>query len=320
MINVLLLLALPEKIRMQYYTVLREKFPGLTIHLAEHVDKADPYLGCADVLVTFGPHLGERADQVFRSAKNLKWVQALGTGVDNIADVPSLGKDVVITNMHGVHGAPMSEAAIMSMLALARDLPRVVRNQDRHSWDRWPAKLLSGKTAGIFGVGSIAEALAPRCKALGMTVVGITTTRREVEGFDRMRGRDELLVAVREFDFFVLLTPYTPQTHHIVNAEVLAAMKPTAYLINLARGGIVDEQALLEVLREGKIAGAALDVFGKEPLPEDHPFWSLKNLIITPHLGGLNEDYAQLSLPTVEENLRRFTAGDTKYLLNLVKR
>lgn len=318
--NVLILLAMPEKVRMQYFNGIREKFPELNVNVVEHVSKVDPYIETADVLITFGPHLAERADQVFAKARNLKWVQALGTGVDNIADRPELGPEVLVTNIHGIHGAPMSEAAFMAMLALARDFPRVVRNQDKHAWDRWPAKLLSGKTVGIFGVGAIAEALAPRCKAFGMKVVGISSSKREVAGFDQMRGREELKEVVAELDYLVLLTPYTAQTHNIIDAEILSLMKPTSFVLNLARGGVVDEEALAQALTQGTIAGAALDVFNQEPLPADNPLWSLKNVIITPHLGGLHDRYVDDALPVIEKNLRCFLAGDTGSMINLVAR
>lgn len=318
--NVLILLNLPEKVRMQYFNGIRERFPELKVDVVDHVSKVDPYIASANVLITFGPQLADRADEVFAAARNLKWVQALGTGVDNIADRPTLAKDVLITSIRGIHGAPVSEAAMLSMLAFSRDFPRVVRNQDKHLWDRWPARLLSGKTVGIFGVGSIAESLAPRCKAFGMKVIGISSSTREVASFDQMRSSAELKEAVRELDYLVLLTPYTPRTHNIVNAEILAAMKPTAFLINLARGGVVDEKALQQALSEGKIAGAALDVFSQEPLPEDSPFWSMKNVIVTAHFGGFYDRYANDALPVIEQNLRCFLAGDTRNMVNLVTR
>jgi phosphoglycerate dehydrogenase-like enzyme len=320
MTNVLIILTLPEPVRLRYLNGIRDRFPELTVNLVDHASKADPYIGDADVLITFGPMLVDRADQVLGKATQLKWIQALGTGVDNIADRPSLGRDVVITNIHGIHGPAMSEAAIAAMLALARDVPRVVRNQDRRAWERWPARLVDGATVGIFGVGAIAEVLAPKCKALGMNVVGITSAKRAMPEFDRMYGRDELLTAVGELDYLVLLTPYSPQTHNLIGDSVFAAMKRSSYLINLARGGVVDEAALLRALQDGQIAGAALDVFAQEPLPADHPFWALKNVIITPHLGGFYDRYVDNALPVIEANMRKFLSGDTKTMINLVTR
>jgi phosphoglycerate dehydrogenase-like enzyme len=269
------------------------------------------------MLLTFGPMM---KDEVFANAPKLKWVQALGTGVDGVTDQPSLSKDVVVTNIRGIHGAPVSEAAIMSMLALSRDLPRSVRSQDQNSWTRWPPKLLDNKTVGIYGIGLIAEALAPRCKAFGMTVWGYSSTVREVPGFDRMLLRSDLIPTAKELDYLVLLVPYSEETRHSIDAKVFAAMKPSAFLINVARGGVVDEDAMMEGLKSGQIAGAALDVFQTEPLPADHPLWSMKNVIITPHLGGFCDVYADLALVTVEHNMECWLRGDVASMQNVVSR
>jgi len=313
--NLLILLTLPEAVRSQYFNHIRNTFPELNVSMVDHHSKVGPHIGAADILVTFGPMM---ADHVVKEATRLKWIQALGSGVDGIVDLPSLRKEVRVTNLHGIQGAPVSEAAMMAMLALSRGLPRVVRNQDRHKWDRSPARLLKDKTVGIFGVGVIAEELAPKCKAFGMTVVGISSAKRPVPGFDRMYGRDELEKAVRELDYLVLLTPYSAATRGIVGEKILAAMKPGAYLVNLARGGVVDEAALIGVLREGRIAGAALDVFAEEPLPEDHPLWDMDRVLVTPHLGGFCDVYVDHALPVVERNLRAFLSGDYAAMVNVV--
>jgi D-2-hydroxyacid dehydrogenase (NADP+) len=255
---------------------------------------------------------------VLRAGTRLKWVQALGTGVDNLIDRPVLRQDVIVTNVHGIHGPPVSEAAIASMLALARDLPRAVRAQDARDWARFPARLLHNKTVGIFGIGAIAEQLAPKCKAFGMRTIGVSSAPRPVAGFDRMHASTALAGVVGEFDFFVLLTPLTEKTRNAVDAKVLAAMKPTSYLVNLARGGVVDEPALVEALKTGRIAGAALDVFNEEPLPADHPFWAMQKVIITTHQGGFCDVYIDYALPTVEANMRCFLNGDIGGMINVV--
>jgi D-2-hydroxyacid dehydrogenase (NADP+) len=256
--------------------------------------------------------------KILEQAPKLRWIQTLGTGVDNLIDQPTLRKDVVVTNVRGIHGPPVSEAALASMLALARNLPGAVRGQDAHEWRRWPAQLLHDKTVGIFGVGLIAEALAPICKAFGMTVAGVSSAPRPVASFDRMHSRDELLQVVGDFDFLVLLTPLTPATRNSIDAKLLATMKPSSFLINLARGGVVDEPALVEALKAGRIAGAALDVFTQEPLPSDHPFWSMQNVIITTHQGGFCDVYIDYALPTVETNMRAFLKGDLGGMINVV--
>ena len=317
MTKALLLLALPEPVRKKYYERIRAAFPQLEVNLVDHHGKVGPYIGEAQILITFGAHM---APHVLEQAAKREWVQAVGTGVDGITDQPALGDNVLVTNMHGLHGDSVPEAAVMLMLALARKLHRSIRSQAARRWDRFPSSLLKGKTAGIFGIGAIAEALAPKLKAFGMTVVGISSSPRAVPGIDRVVHRDEMPRVVPEFDHFVLLTPYTAETRGIVNAKVFAALKPTAFLVNLARGGVVDEPALVEVLRAGRLAGAALDVFATEPLPEDHPFWTMENVIVTPHLGGFHDQYVDQALPTIEENLRRWLAGDTAHMVNVVRR
>ncbi len=317
MTNVLIVLTLPEPVRMQYFDHLKQHFPGVRLDMVDHHTKVDPYIAAAEVLITFGPHV---ANHVFEKARNLKWVQALGTGVDGIADQPALRKDVLLTNMHGFHGGPVSEAALLAMLSLARGLPRSLRQQAQRKWERFPVKLLKGKTVGIFGVGTIAVELAPKCKALGMKVVGVSSAARTLPGFDAMHAREELEQAVGDWDYFVLLTPFTPETKNIVDAKIFAAMKTSAFFVNLARGGVVDEDALLDALKEKRIAGAALDVFAKEPLPEDSPFWDMDNVIVTQHQGGFFDGYPGFALPVVEENMRKYLAGDLKGMINVVKR
>ena len=315
MTNLLILLAMPEAVRNQYRDRLAARFPEINVTLLDHHSKVGPYIALADALLTFAPML---SDHVLEQAQRLKWVQALGTGVDNLIDRPALRRDVIVTNVHGIHGAPVSEAALAGMLALARNLPRALRLQDQHEWQRFPAQLLHNKTVGIFGIGAIAEALAPKCKALGMQVAGVSSAPRTVDGFDRMHHTGELAKIVGTFDFFVLLTPLTEKTRNCIDATVFAAMKPTAYFINLARGGVVDETALIAALRDKRIAGAALDVFVQEPLPPDHPFWDMDNVIITTHQGGFCDVYIDHAWPTLEANMRCFLAGDFGGMINVV--
>ena len=246
--RLLILLTLPPDVTGQYRQRLGRAFPELAIDVASSRETLGPVLGKADCLLTFGQMMKNLSVDI-ADAPNLKWVQALGTGLDGITDQPALKPSVTVTSLHGVHGAPVSEAALGSMLALSRDTPAAVRAQDARQWKRWPAKLLHEKTVGILGIGVIAEALAPKCKAMGMTVVGITSSPRSVPGFDRVQPMSELMTILPTLDYLVLLTPYSPATHHMIDAKVFAAMKPTSYLINVARGGVVDEPAMIEALR-----------------------------------------------------------------------
>ncbi len=273
----------------------------------------------ADILVTFGQMMKNLSVEL-TDAPKLRFIQALGTGMDGITDQPALKPEVVVTSLHGVHGAPVSEAALAGMLALSRNLQGAVRAQDERQWRRWPARLLHEKTVGIVGVGVIAEALAPKCKAFGMNVLGISSAKRDLPGFDRMHHMDELLDVLPVCDYVVLLTPYSEKTHNLMGRQAFAAMKPRSYLVNVARGGVVDEDALMDALKPGgNLAGAALDVFAHEPLPQDHPLWSFENVIITTHQGGFCDVYVDLAMPILEHNIREFLAGNLKGMMNVVR-
>ena len=302
------------------FDFVRTEFPVLDVHLATKPADVDPHIGDAEILITFGAHLGLDAESILGRGKKLKWVMALGTGVDHITDVPVLRAEAMVTNMHGMHGVPMTESALLSMLAFAREMPRMLNNQEKHHWERYGARLLYGKTVGIFGIGAIAEVLGPVCKAFGMKVIGITSSQRAVPGFDQMVRRDQLTSILGTLDHFVILTPLTDETRNIIDAKMLAAMKPGAFLINLARGGIVDEPALIEALQQRRIGGAAIDVFVQEPLPVDHPFWVMDNVILSPHIGAFNADYVSQVLPFVKQNLVDYLAGNIDRMINVVRK
>jgi len=253
-----------------------------------------------------------------REAHSLKWIQVFTTGTDHITNMRSLKPETIVTSMRGIHGPQMAEMALMLMFALARDLPRMIRNQADERWERFLQRRLYGKTVLILGVGIIGGELGPRCKALGMTVVGVSNSPRAMPGFDRIVPRADLTKAVPEADFLVVLVPFERGTDKIVNAELFRAMKPSAYLINIARGGVCDEQALIAALREKRIAGAALDVFQTEPLPADSPLWRMDNVIVTPHHGGQCDVYNELVLGLFQKNLECFLEGRVSDMVNLV--
>ena len=259
-------------------------------------------------------------DELVSRAPKLRWVQSLTTGTDQIVKLRALGDVVVVTSTRGMHGPQMSELVFLHMLALARDFPRMQRNQAAAAWERWPQPLLWGKTVTIVGLGAIAEALAPRCKAFGMTVVGVSGTPRAIAGFDRVMARSELAEAASLADFLVLIVPLSPDTENLVDARVIGAMKPGAYLVNAARGGVLDEDALLVALRERRIAGAGLDVFRRQPLPPDSPWWREPRVIVTPLVGGMSDIYLQQAFPIVDANLRLFLQGRLGELHNTVAR
>lgn len=240
--------------------------------------------------------------------------------MDGIIDSPDLAHGVTLSSMRGIHGPQVSELVFMFMLSFSRNYPRLLQNQSDGVWQRWPGKILQNKTIGLLGVGAISEALAKRCKAFEMEVVGITNTPRELENFDRLVPRSELLDAVAELDFLVALVPLNDDTRGLVGEAVFKAMKPSAFFINVARGVVVDEPALLAALDKGSIAGAGLDVFQQEPLPDDSPLWSHPNLVLTPHIGGMVDVYVDQTMPILMHNIRAFLDRDESAMRNLVKR
>jgi phosphoglycerate dehydrogenase-like enzyme len=299
-----------------YKKDLEARFPEIPMYAVISEEDIRHHVEKMDILVT----IFRVSDELLKQAVNLKWVQALTTGVNYIINRPSLRKEVIVTSCRGIHGPQMSEMAFLLMLALNRNFPQVVRNQDQRIWERWPGKLLYQKKIGILGVGVIGEEIARKCKAFGMTVFGMDIVRREIDSVDFFYGPEDLPQVAKEVDYLILVAPSTPETLKIVGTKVLSSMKPTAFLINIARGELVDEEALIQALETGEIAGAALDALSMEPLPKDHPLWRTRNVIITPHVGGMSDIYREQVMPIIEENLRRFLRGERRNLINYIER
>ena len=299
----------------QYHKPLTRLFPGVTFHAVHHGSEANPIAADLDVIIGLGHHI---PNDLIKSASNLKWIQALTTGTETLTAPGVLPPHVLLTSTRGIHGPQMSELAFLNMIALNRNFRKMQRNQAEGKWDGWNQPVLQGKTVVIVGLGVLAEHLAERCKLFGMTTVGVSSGRLEAPHFDEVHHRDKLAQVAARADFLVLLVPYSPATHRMISREVLSAMKPTAFLVNLARGGVLDEAALTELLQAGRIAGAAIDVFSTQPLPPDNPLWTMPNVIITPNVGGRSENFVEQTLTIVEPNLRAFLEGRLKDLQNRV--
>jgi phosphoglycerate dehydrogenase-like enzyme len=213
----------------------------------------------------------------------------------------------------------MAEMALMLMMALVRQLPRMLKNQQRAVWEKWPQPLLFGKHVVVVGIGSIAGELAPRCKALGMRVTGVSASARAVPHFDEVRSRTELPEALKSADFVVVLVPFDETSRGLFSAQMLGHLPPHAILVNLSRGGVVDEEALYRALSEGRLAGAGVDVFAIEPLPADSPLWHTPNLIVTPHVAGLSDIYAEQAAMPLLTNVRAMAEGRVEDLVNRVR-
>ena len=310
-----LFIGAPEADAREFESRARADFPHLDLVATNDRNIALGQVEDADALI--GHHF-QFDESMLSRARRLRWIQSLTSGTDSILKLTSLRADVIVTSTRGMHGPQMSELVFLQMLALSRDFPRMQRNQSAGTWERWPQSLLWGKTIVIVGIGAIAEALAPRCKVFGMTVYGISDTPRITTGFDEVFARGELKRLAALADFLVLIVPHSPKTEKLIDAAVLAAMKSSAFLINVARGGVLDEDALLEALRQKRIAGAALDVFRTQPLPKDHPLWHEDNVIITPLIGGMSDVYLAQAYPVVRDNLRLFLNSQLTAMKNVV--
>lgn len=298
-----------------YRSFLEPIFPNVDFLYAADGSAAARYLRDAEVIVSIGRWL--TADMV-NGAKNLKWIQCNITGTDHL-DASLAGRpDMILTNGRGIHGPQMTEMALLHMLALYRQVRRLAKNQETHIFDRFLPKVLDTRIVAILGLGAIAEHMARTFKALGMTVYGISRTDRPVDGIDKVFSRESMIEAVADVDFLVALVPYSADTDKIINADTFKAMKSTACLINIARGGVVDEAALIEALNDGEIAAAGLDVFEVDPLPDDSPLWNMENVFVTPFVGGRSDMYAERILTVIEPNLRAYVNGNLDKMINVV--
>ncbi|HNO84575.1 MAG TPA: D-2-hydroxyacid dehydrogenase [Anaerolineales bacterium] len=247
----------------------------------------------------------------------LKWAQSLWAGVEPLLD-PALRRDYVLTNARGVFGGLMSEYVLGYLLAHERRILQMEEDQKNKHWNDSDTGTLRGKTIGLLGVGSIGADVARTAKFFGMTVRGYTFSSEASSDVDKYYHGNDLLEFAKGLDYLVNILPNTKDTHKIINADLLAALPPHALVINVGRGPAVDEAALLEALSRQKVAGAVLDVYEKEPLPQDHPFWSTPNLHMTFHTAALSlpEDLTRIFL----ENYNLYNEGKPlKYQVDFEK-
>ncbi len=242
-------------------------------------------------------------------ATRLKWLHVGGTGVDRLLPLGDLRPDLVISNTPGLNAEMMADYVLCTLLMLTWDFPRLWRNQIAHKWERWGVERVEGKTVVLVGIGNIGQAIARRTRSLGMHVIGVRHAQRPSPGMDRVVGIAQLPSVLGEADYVVLALPLTPETRGLMGRRELEAMKSSAYLINVSRGSIVQEQTLIAALKAGNLAGAALDVFETEPLPAESELWQLPNVILTPHLSSWSKDYRIRSAEIFGLNLDRYLSG-----------
>ncbi len=276
----------------------------------EHDAVWHPLLAEADVLLDFD---GNRREELPDLAPNVKWVQATSAGIGQLVKRLSYDTrtDWIFTTASGVHARPLGEFALMSMLMFAKDWPYLQQHRQAHTFERYASAELAGRTLSIIGLGRIGRETARLAKAFDMRVIG---SRRDVfqavDHVDALYKPDDLKSLLTDADYVVLATPHTPETENLIDAEALAMLPERAVLINVARGAVVDEPALIEALQAGRLRGAALDVFATEPLPPESPLWDMPNVIISPHSASTADTENAKITDIFIDNLKRWLAGE----------
>ena len=300
-----------------YRDALRDAFPELDIQTAATPTDGTVDFDRVNVLIAFGMGI---TDPLFRRMPALQWVQSLATGVDHFLRSKTLPANVILTSGRGIHGPAMRETVVHLMLSVSHDSNRLVADKNASRWERRPWPLLAGKTATVVGTGVAGSAIGAALQAFGMRVIGISGTPRDVDGFDVVRPRQDLTRTAAETDYLINVLPANAANLNLIGQDIFAAMKPRAYFINVGRGETVDEAALIEALQQHRIAGAGLDVFATEPLPANSPLWTMPQVFMAPHVGGLFEEYAEMAIPLIIRNMRAFLSGRADQMTNIIDR
>ena len=282
-------------------SLLRRDAPDVELAIGTDAESLRRDAHGADA-VLLAPRYGTLLTELWRELGNVKWIHTLAAGVELLPFDLLQRTSVVVTNSRGLYADALGEFAITAMLWFAKDLRRMLRNQDARVWEPYTVERLEGRTAGIIGYGGVGEAAGRRAAALGMRVIPV---RRRQEF-----GEPTVDDAMAQSDYVIVSTPLTPRTYRLITRERIALMKPHAVFINLGRGATVDEEALVDALRERRIRGAALDVFETEPLPPEHPLWQLDNVLISPHTADHTADAHHRAMQFFVENLKRFRAAE----------
>jgi phosphoglycerate dehydrogenase-like enzyme len=267
-----------------------------------------------EVLVCYDPF--ETLD--IRRMKELKWIQLSSIGIDQLPVEYVKDSNIVVTNNRGGYSIPMGEWVVMVMLEIVKNSRKFFRQQLEKRWKVDTGVLeLYGKKIGFVGTGSIAIESAKRLQGFGVEIIGLNTDGKDVEYFNRCYGIKDLDLMLSECDVVIITIPYTKTTHHLIDEKRFSAMKDGVCFINVARGAIVDTNALVKYVENGKLRGAALDVFEEEPLGKDSPLWNFENVILTPHNSWISEMRNQRRFDMIYENMRRFSKGES--LINKVE-
>jgi phosphoglycerate dehydrogenase-like enzyme len=278
-------------------------------HVAVPKDESE-LATAADAEVGIGTNNGSRVRKLFDAAPKLKWYHSVGAGVEDLVGVPEFrARGITLTNNSGSYDIQIAEHAIAFILAGAKRLHVYRDQQSRRNWKEHRQDEIRGATLVVYGLGSIGAEIARLGAALGMRVIGVRRRVEPAPGVERIVPPELLAEVAAEADYLAVAAPLTAATRGAVSRDVIERMKKTAWIVNIARGAIVDEAALVDALRQGKLGGAGLDAFSTEPLPADHPLWTLENVIISPHSSNSSPHVRERTIALFVENLRRFKSG-----------
>ncbi len=273
-------------------------------------------LGEAEALLRAGLS-SEGYERVLEMAPRLRWVHTESAGVEQLLNDTIRSRDIVLTNSAGVHAIPIAEWVLYALLAIVKNGRHMLEAQQARRWDTSvAADELTGKTLTILGIGGIGQAVAKRAAAFDMRVWGVNRSGRPVEGIERLVSTERWHDLLPKTDFLLVTVPLTAKTRHMVDAHAFELLPSSAWVVNVARGAVIDEAAMIAALQNGTVAGAALDTFEEEPLPSDSPLWAMPNVIISPHHSGSSPRTTERVVDLFIENLRRFVHGEE--LLNVV--
>ena len=285
-----------------YVSALEQTDAVVDVRATHDEDAFRRWLPHADVLVA-----KRFPVDALTAAKRLRWIQVTSAGVEFLAPARESLAHLTVTNARGIHGAPIADYVIAVTIMLQANFLGLMRDQAAMRWRPRPIAPLHGRTLGVIGVGAIGQEIARRASACGMNVVGVRRGGAPVAGIAKVFRPEDLSSFLAICDFVVVAVPATESTRTMIGRRELQSMKPTAFLVNIARGAIVDEAALVTALKDGTIAGACLDVFDVEPLPPDSPLWTMPNVIVTPHIAGMRSDYVERFMDIFLDNLARFS-------------
>ncbi|WP_134671305.1 D-2-hydroxyacid dehydrogenase [Halorussus marinus] len=305
---------LSDDARASLRTALADRLPGADLAVTATPPETDDRLPDAEIVATV-----RLPDDRLDRAERLRWVQSLSAGVDHFDADALESRDVALTNASGVHAEPIGEQVLGYMLVFERNIHKGIAQQHRGVWESYGGRELRDETVGIVGVGAIGARVAELASAFGMEVLGTKRTPETApEAVDEAFGPDGLFEVLSRSDYVVVACPLTDQTRGLLGEEAFRTMPSTGVVVNVARGEIVDQDALTAALQQGRIRGAALDVFDEEPLPADSPLWDLSNAVLTPHMAGSTPHYWERCADLFADNYERYVAGDLDGMTNRV--